>query len=459
VHAWQVWDQPTSWKLRASGYSGYSQIAALALKAARLADSKAIVHAAEPGGVNLSYLNAIKGDSTLSTLDGVNLYPASQWQPGLPVAPEDQILPLNAYQSQLQVGQSVWLGGLWYPAIERDGVAKPQGLQFNKVSDARREQIFDAFTPQDQADYLVKSATLAVAAGASKVMWNALRDASAYESVEPVNPEWGTGLLRRDNSPRPAYNALANMARLIGDSSFKFIGALASGPDVVALAFDNGEVGHVVVWSPSGRGKITVNDTQDPKVPGALYIGSRADSQLLLSNGDPANLIGGAFNLTPRPLWITRIAVDTVTRAKEARSTESKYLNITRPLPRSTDKNVARATFGEDGEENGLLWRKYELWRGQATKMQTVRLRKAFPNRAGALTANTAGFKIEYNTLAGPRASRWQAVEDGEGFVQYSFDLPGAVFANTDGSDFTISAFGSKQPLYISSVSLSLRSS
>ncbi len=506
VHAWQIWDQPTSWKLRAAGYSTYSELASLALQAARKADPKAIVHAAEPGGVNLIYLNALRNDAALSTMDGVSLFPASQWQPGLPVAPEDQILPLAAYQSQLELGRDVWLGGLWYPAIEREGVAKPSGPQFSRVSDTRREQILNAFSPAEQADFLTKSAALAVASGAEKVLWNTLRDDPQYESVEPVNPEWGTGLLRPDNSPRPSYNALATLARLIGDPKFRFIGALATGPDVVALAFDNGQVGHVLAWSPSGHGKITVNDVQDPKVPGSVYIGSRADSQILFSNGDPASLTGGAFSLSERPIWITRIAAETAARAKAARNTESKYLRISRPLPHASDKNLANATFGPEGQENGLLWRKYEQWRGEATRVEqrsgeatlvsevppdilhpadgkpflffdvdddlafftrtprstptvTVRVHKAVPSAGGALTSNTAGFKIDYNTLSGPRSSRWQQVEDGDGFVQYSFDLPGATFGNTDGTDLTLNAFGSKQNLYISGVTLSLNNS
>ena len=505
VHAWQVWEQPTSWKLRAAGYSIYSQLTSLALQAARRADPKAVVHAAEPGGLNLSYLNTLRSDASLSGLDGVSLFPASQWQPGLPVPPEDQVLPFTSYQSQLGAGRDAWLGGLWYPAIEREGVALPGGPQFAKVSDERREQIFNTFSPAAQADFLVKTAVLAVANGADKVLWNNLRDDAAYEPVEPINPEWGTGLLRRDNSPRPAYNALANMARLIGDPSFKFIGALSTGPDVVALAFDNGEVGHVVAWSPSGTGRLTVNDTVDPQVPDAVYVQSRADSQFLFSNGDPASLIGGAFELSTRPIWITRIAAETAARAKQERMGESKYLQVSRPQPRPTDTNIARATFGENGQENGLLWRKYLQWRGQATRVQevggevtvvsetppdilhpadgkpflffdvsddlafftraprstptvTVRLRKAIPSRGG-LTTNTAGFKIEYNTLNGPRSSRWQQVEDGEGFVQYTFDLPGATFSNTDGTDLAINTFGSKQNLYISGVNLSLNSS
>jgi len=506
VHAWQIWEQPTSWKLRASGYSTYSELASLALLAARKADPKAILHAAEPGGVNLTYLNALRNDAALSALDGVSLFPASQWQPGLPVPPEDEVLPLAAYQSQLQLGRDVWLGGLWYPAIERQGVAKPGGAQFSRASDTRREQIFNAFSPQDQADFLAKSAALAVASGAGKVLWNTLRDDAQYETVEPVNPEWGTGLLRADNSPRPAYNALATLARLIGDPKFQFIGALSAGPDVVALAFDNGEMGHVLAWSPSGQGKITVNDTQDPKVPGAVYIGARADSQFLFANGDPASPSGGALSLSARPIWITRIAADTAARAKSQRSSDSKYLQISRPLPRATEKGLGHATFGSNGEENGLLWRKYELWRGQATRVEqkggeatvvmevppdilhpadgkpflffdvaddlafftrtprgtptvTVRVHKAVASASGALSSNTAGFKIEYSTLNGPRSSRWQQVEDGEGFVQYSFDLPGASFGNTDGSDFTINAFGSKQNLFVSSVSLALNNS
>jgi hypothetical protein len=506
VHAWQVWDQPTSWKLRSAGYTPYGNLVRVALEAARKSDPKAIIHAGEPGGVNLLFLNAIKNDPNVSTsLDGVRVYPASQFQPGLPVAPEDALLPFNAFQSQLAVGRDKWVGGLWFPAVEREGVAMPGGRQFAGVSAERREEILNTFTPQAQSDYLLKSAALAIAAGADKVLWNALRDDAQYEAVEPVNPEWGSGLLRRDNSPRPAYNALATAARLIGDPSYKYIGALATGPDVVALAFDNAEQGHIVAWSPSGRGKITVNDAENPNVGGAVYIKSRADSQVLLSNGDPTPLNSGSFELGSRALWITRIAKETADRAREEAPVAGKYLQVTRPLPRANSRTAGRATFGAEGEENGLLWRKYTQWRGQAvtvakrdgattltaeippdvtrpadgkpflffdvaddlaffnrpdngTPTVKIRLRKAAPSNSSSLTTRTAGFSIEYSTPAGPRSTRWQPVEEGEGWVEYTVELPNATFSNADGSDFTINTIGSKQNLYFSDVSVALNS-
>ena len=254
VQAWQVWDQPISWKFRASSFKFYQALTKTALLAARRVDPKAIVHAAEPGGVNLTFLSGLKNDPALATLDGVALYPASQWQPGIPVAPEELVLPLSTYQDRLSLGRDIWLGGLWWPALEGNGVAQPQGEEFTKVSDERREEISGNFTAQSQADFLLRTAALSLAQGADKVFWGRLRDEAAYETVEPINPEWGSGLVRTDNVPRPSYAAMQNLTRLIGDPKFKFVGPIATGPDVIALVFDDGEVGHVVAWSPSGDG-------------------------------------------------------------------------------------------------------------------------------------------------------------------------------------------------------------
>jgi hypothetical protein len=501
VHAWQVWDQPTSWKLRASSFANYRDLAALAATAARKADANAVIHVAEPGGVNLNFLSTLKNDPAAAAFDGVRFYPASQWQPGLASMVEDQVAPFNVYQSQLPIGRDKWVGGLWFPALEGEGVTRPSGDQFVKVSDERRQQILADFSAQAQADYLLKTSALALANGADKIFWNALRDDAAYDSVEPINPEWGSGLLRRDNTPRPAYTALQTTSRLIGDNGFKFLGALANGPDIAALTFDNGTDGHVVAWSPSGSARIVVTDAEDPNVPGALYIRARAGFQVLDSLGVPLPQQGGAITLTNRPIWITPIAAQTAQKAKDASEAGGKYLQITRPLPRATDPQLARATFGDEGAQNGILWRKYQVWRGQANRTEvvggmptlvaetppdifrpadgkpylffdvaddflffkrsepvtiTVKMLRA-RGGSGGLTNNKSGFKIEYSSLLGPRSTRWQEVEAGEGWVEYSFDVPDAAFGNIDGNDFFINTFGSKQNLFFAEVSIQRR--
>ncbi len=493
VQAWQVWDQPISWKFRASSFKFYQSLVKTALQAARRADPKAIIHAAEPGGINLTFLSGLKNDPALMGLDGVALYPSSQWQPGIPVAPEELVLPLSTYQDKLSLGRDTWMGGLWWPALEGNGVARPEGEQFYKVSDERRTEIESVFTAQSQADYLLRTSALSLAQGANKVFWNRLRDEPAYDTVEPVNPEWGSGLVRTDNTLRPSYAAMQTLTRLIGDPKFKFVGPIATGPDVVALVFDDGDTGHVVAWSPSGAGELVLGSGENPNVANAQWLKTRADSTVLNSIGAPVGSGTGALSLKQNPVWITQVAIETVTRAKENwKEMGEQYLALTRPLPRSTDKNVARATFGAQGVENGLLWRKYQQFRGQATETRIIDneaalmaqippsvlrpadgkpylffdvsddflfFEKGVPVTVTVRVAKTSGaansgFKIEYNSPTGTRATSWQLVESGDGWVNYDFEIPDASFGNVNGSDFTVNAFGSKQNLLISEVTV-----
>ena len=493
VQAWQVWDQPISWKFRASSFKFYQALTKTALQAARRVDPKAIIHAAEPGGINLTFLSGLKNDPALSTLDGVALYPASQWQPGIPVAPEELVLPLSTYQDQLSLGRDVWLGGLWWPVLEGNGVARPAGEEFTKVSDQRRETLSQTFTAQSQADYLLRTAALSLAQGADKVFWGRLRDEAAYDTVEPINPEWGSGLVRTDNALRPSYGAMQTLARLIGDPKFKFVGPIATGPDVIALLFDDGTMGHVVAWSPAGDGQMVLGSDDNPGVPDAEWLKTRADSTVLNSIGAPVGSNAGILKLKNNPVWITQVAIETVQRAKANWKTMGEqYLALTRPLPRSTDKNVARATFGDKGVENGLLWRKYQEFRGQATETRIVDgeagltaqippdilrpadgkpylffdvsddflfFEKGVPVTITVRVAKTpgaanSGFKIEYNSPTGTRATSWQLVESGNGWVNHEFEIPDASFGNVNGSDFVINAFGSKQNLLISEVTV-----
>lgn len=493
VQAWQVWDQPISWKFRASSFKFYQELTKTALQAARGVDPKAIIHAADPGGINLTFLRGLKNDMALSGLDGVAIYPASQWQPGIPVASEELVLPLSTYQDQLLLGRDIWLGGLWWPALEGNGAARPEGDQFVKVSEERRDTLTKTFTPQSQADYLLRTAVLGLAQGADKVFWGRLRDEPMYETVEPINPEWGSGLVRRDNVPRPSYAAMQTLTRLIGDPKFKFVGPLSTGPDVVALAFDDGDVGHVVAWSPSGKGQLALNSESDPQVSDAQWLKTRADSTVLSSMGEALGGSDGALKLSQSPVWITKVAIDTVQKAKDNwKEMGEQYLALTRPVPRSTDKIVARATFGDNGIENGLQWRKYQEFRGQATETRVVDgeaaltaqippsilrpadgkpylffdvsddflfFEKGIPVTVTVRVAKTpgaanSGFKIEYNSPTGTRATSWQLVESGNGWVNYEFEIPDASFGNVNGSDFVVNAFGSKQNLLISEVTV-----
>jgi hypothetical protein len=65
------------------------------------------------------------------------------------------------------------------------------------------------------------------------------------------------------------------------------------------------------------------------------------------------------------------------------------------------------------------------------------------------------GFNIHYDSIDGYRATKWQWVEAGEGWHTYRVVLPDASFTNRNGYDFRINAQGSRQDLWVSSVTVS----
>jgi hypothetical protein len=497
VHAWQVWDNPASYKLRASAPRDYRNLVRLAIQAARRSDPNAIVHAAEPGGVNLAFLNEMKRDGLDAVIDGLTLYPASQWQPGNPVRSEEFILPFEATNRTLNFTKNRWIGGLSWPSIDT-----PVGARvFNTSNEQVRQRLTSTFTPQEQADFLLRTSAMSLALGADKVFWDRLRDDANYDVVEPFNPETGSGLLRRDLTPRPAMAAHQLVARRLSDKPF--IGAFSLNRDLVALVFDNGREGDIVAWSPRGNGRLVLNTNADPQVPGALFIQTRADSQVVDSAGQLVNGPAGAVNVTYRPIWITRIAGASAERVKQSGiqfNAAVRRLLATSDTPQN--RTVLRSTFGENAVEDGLYWRKYVNFRSVAQKVVTVAGQQGLatePSKdifrpadakcyiffdvddeslffergvpvtlkvrvarakavSGILSKATSGFNIEYDSATGSRTTRWQEVEEGEGWAEYTFDLPDASFGNVNGFDLKINTLGSKQEVVFGEVSLQRKS-
>ena len=69
--------------------------------------------------------------------------------------------------------------------------------------------------------------------------------------------------------------------------------------------------------------------------------------------------------------------------------------------------------------------------------------------------AQRIGFNLYYDSVDGYRASKWQWVEPGSGWKTYRIVLPDASFTNRNGYDFRINAQGSRNDLWVSSVTVS----
>ena len=570
VSAWQVWENPSSSNFR-SVSRNYRKLAALALAAARGADPKALVYVAEPGGVDLDAVRGYNQNGLTATADGITVYPVAQFQPNALAAPEAFLRPYAQLRETLVLPDGVtrdyWIGGLSYPVALSYPGATPSEYGAGALK---------LFTPAAQADYLVKSMALSLAAGGGKVFWDQLRDISdpnmtatltqapapdsaaapaavvvqPATSVEnapavqnaptdvapdqipatgttapdaPQTPATGTtapdaatlsapttqtapvaasasrtaprdgvviddGLLRADGTPRPSYAAFKLMATHLGDKPYR--GNLSFNSDLVALLFDNKTDGDLVVWSPAGAATLALNSAGDTiNLPGAQFISTRPDSQVLDATGNVVSPPDGVLKIGSRPLLITKVASATVQAALANPAGQSLRLQDSTPYQ---EAQTVRAELSPDGAETGVFWRKYASFGGVAKEFVEREGRRGLttqPQRdiydlssqkpfiyfdvaddflydapgvpitltvevyAPALSnPNLAlGFRVEYDSAGGTKSTPWNPLVAGSGWQKITLNLPDAQFANAGGYDFLINV-GASAPLTFGSV-------
>lgn len=501
VEAWQVWENPATYNFRAGDAKDYRVVTRRAIEAARIGDSKSLVFAAEPGGVNLGFIEEMRRNGLTPLLNGVSLYPVSQWQPGVVAQPEEMVLPIGTLEKEpANRNEDFWVSGLSRLSLETPDLQMPQADSIfrSKDHDLRRN-LAQRFTPQAQADYLVRASTLALACGAEKVFWGALRDEPEYDLVDPVNSLYGNGLLRRDMSARPAFAAQANLARIVGNKNYA--GAILAGPRVIILAFKDagkdGESGSAVAWAIPGAGeaKLVLNPERDPEVPNSIFVSTAPDSKVLSSTGEELGGAAGAFTLTSRPIWITQLSSETL----QSLSGDKKLMRVASLENSEIPADGLRAVFapGASGAQDGLYWRKYSGFRGAATEFRTigesaglmttysrdiynpaagqpyiyldvaneylyfargapvrVTVEVKRPVKTEGAFAATGGFNVQYDSPTGFKSTPWQIVEGGDGWATFSFDIPDVSFAGRDGFDLLINTWGSRQDLVFRSITV-----
>jgi hypothetical protein len=153
---------------------------------------------------------------------------------------------------------------------------------------------------EEQAAFVLQQFSLAFAGGAGRVQVYKLRNTADHpESIEPF------GLLRADDTPRPAFAAFQTATRYLGGFT---AARLERQGDVVAVTFERGEATTTVLWSegPSAR-MIRVRAI----APQALLVDERGQTQAIsavngvytvalpgaLCSGGPPCRIGGAPRL------------------------------------------------------------------------------------------------------------------------------------------------------------------
>lgn len=499
VHAWQIWENPATYNFR-SVAKDYRIVTRRAVETLRKVDGSAVVFAGEPGGVNLGFIEELRVNGLLPLVRGVSLYPVSQWQPGIVANAEEMVLPIGTLlRDPHQRNKEFWVQGLSRLSLEPADLQAPRADTVFSTQDAElRSRLVKEFTPHAQADYLVRSMALALASGVKKVFWGDLRDEAAYDRVDPINSFYGSGLLKRDGTPRPAYAAYTQLTRLLRDKSY--VGAVAAGPDAVVLVFEGGNKTVGIAWATPGksRAQLTFDPVRDPGLPGAVHLETNTDSKVLDSGGFELGGASGSVRLTSRPVWLTSLSFK-VTQGLRDKYADKSLARLITDENAGVGKESLRAVFapGSGAVEDGLYWRKYMGFRGAANEFSALEDRNGLvttysrdvmnpgqgqpsiyldvandflyfargeavkvtiqvkrpPATEGPFAAK-GGFNLQYDSPTGFKVTPWQVVEGGEGWATYELEIPDASFANRDGYDLMINTWGSRQDLVFGGITL-----
>lgn len=126
---------------------------------------------------------------------------------------------------------------------------------------------------EEQAAFILQQFSLAFAGGASRVQVYKLRNTADHpESIEPF------GLLRADDSPRPAFDAFKTAAtHLAGFTSAR----LERQGGVIAVTFERGDRTTTVLWSEAAPRTVTLRAI----APQGLLVDERGQAQTVSAAG------------------------------------------------------------------------------------------------------------------------------------------------------------------------------
>jgi hypothetical protein len=158
------------------------------------------------------------------------------------------------------MAKDIWINQTNAPPSEDPG-ATPSGTPGFRV------------TLEEQGAFVIQEYALAFGGGANRVAFYKLRD----DDGGPGSPE-AYGLLRADDSRRPAFDAYQVLTTYLGD--FRAVGWQRLG-DVYAVTFDRGETTTTVLWTTS---RVLTRFTVNAIAPQATLVDERGDTQTITAS-------------------------------------------------------------------------------------------------------------------------------------------------------------------------------
>lgn len=188
---WEIWNEPNIpqfWKPQPDPKT-YAELAKLTAQRIKEANKKAVVVSGGTSGIDLKFLEAVFQEGLLSFVDVVAVHPYRQTPPETVNRELDQLRELIQRYVPGNKNIPIWSGEWGYSTSWRN------------------------ITPEVQAKYLVRMFLNNYASGLPVSIWYDIK----CDGPDPNEPEHNFGIVNHsDLSPRPAYNALRALHRLVG---------------------------------------------------------------------------------------------------------------------------------------------------------------------------------------------------------------------------------------------------
>ena len=419
VRYWQVREWPGGRNFRGAA-SEYRRLVASAARVIRAVDPSAHLLHPEAGSLDLGGLSRLCASEELRPGDAVGLY--------LPAAPEATPLPWSVIRHEI--------------LAERGG---PPPAVFVLGAEGTLS-----------ADLWLQHYLLAWAFGAARV----------YLPPQTISRAWTAPL-----------------------ASLTYLGHLRLGPQVWALAFEEDGQPVAAVWAaseiemPAGElapvrdAAALATSAQLGGAPGAVVVGSGEQARLALGPR-PALIRGLALEAGLRTGSPTRAEVLAARGGPDMSALPLVYADFAMPERpefglahrrlrghpggKAADDSVGgrpcvrtMAQKGGTSQDPGNPWLYFDVdesWlyfaRGRTPVAVTVECYGSY------LGERQLGFNIYYDSASGYRFTPWQWVAPGYSWQRYRVELPDASFADGGGYDFRINVVGSKQDLWVASVTV-----
>ncbi|HEX6972625.1 MAG TPA: hypothetical protein VF234_10450 [Limnochordia bacterium] len=308
VRAWEVWNEANIGFWQGTP-AQYAALLRQAYEEIRAQDPAARVSIAGTSGVPLSWFEAVRAAGAGPFMDVVSVHPYRQPNPPEAGMVADLVRIQQWSESLPASGAGIRDRPLWITE-----------MGYHTLGNDR------AVSPREQARYLVRAMTMALAAGVDRFFWYEFADGW----VDPADQEANFGLVYHNGMPKPAYAAYAVLARQLGEAE----AARTLAFDARwrrAYAFDTPQGELVVAWSLNGPetvswpalGQVSVTDvmgrtrqlaagsdgrvsltlTADPIYVRGLDVAAMASTGIASVSTDPLAIKGppsaGSENLVP----------------------------------------------------------------------------------------------------------------------------------------------------------------